>query len=78
MRMSRLARTRVSGRVLIAGVVVLAVVAGIAREARGQATSKPQFVWNQQEREAVDVVKVWVGAWAEKNPQRMAQLVAEA
>jgi Ketosteroid isomerase-related protein len=69
---------RMSRRVLIAGVVMLAVVAGIAREARGQATSKPQFVWNQQEREAVDVVKLWVGAWAEKNPQRMAQLMAES
>lgn len=67
-----------SRRVLIAGVVVLAVVAGIAREARGQATSKPQFVWNQQEREAVDVVKAWVSAWAERSPQRMAKLMAES
>jgi uncharacterized protein (TIGR02246 family) len=70
---------RMSRRVLIAGVVAaLAVVASIPREARAQATSKPPFVWNQQEREAIDVVKAWVDAWSAKNPQRMAQLMAES
>jgi SnoaL-like domain len=41
------------------------------------ATSKPQFVWNQQEREAVEVVKSWVDAWSNRNAQRMAQHMAE-
>jgi ketosteroid isomerase-like protein len=41
------------------------------------ATSKPSFIWNQQERDAADIVRAWVDAWATKDPQRVAEYLAE-
>ena len=40
----------------------LAVV-GLAGPAVAQATAKPPSSYNQQEREAVEVVKGWINAW---------------
>lgn len=52
-------------------------VIGLVGEACAQATAKPQFIWNPQEREAVEVVKAWVNAWATKDAQRIAELMAD-
>ncbi len=59
--------------------IFAAAVAVVPREAHAQAwaTSKPPFVWNQQEREAADVIRAWVDAWATKDPQRVAEYMAE-
>jgi limonene-1,2-epoxide hydrolase len=64
-------------RLIVAVVIGLGVVVGLPVEAQAQATAKPQFIWNQQEREAVDAVKAWVNAWSTKDPQRVAELMAD-
>jgi uncharacterized protein (TIGR02246 family) len=64
-------------KLIVAVVIGLGVVAGLPVEAQAQATAKPQFIWNQQEREAVDAVKAWVNAWSTKDPQRVAELMAD-
>jgi len=48
-----------------------------AAAALAQATSKPQNIWNLEEREAADVVRAWVDAWATKDPQRVAEFMAD-
>ena len=64
-------------RPAIAMIVGLGVLVGLPSPAHAQATAKPEFIWNQQEREAVDAVKAWVNAWATKDPQRVAELMAD-
>lgn len=64
-------------QLIVAVAIGLGVVVGLPVEAQAQATAKPQFIWNQQEREAVDAVKAWVNAWATKDPQRVAELMAD-
>jgi len=62
---------------VVGGMFVLAAIAGAPCEAQAQATAKPPFIWNQQEREAADVVRAWVDAWATKDPQRVGEYMAE-
>lgn len=57
--------------------VASGVLVGVPVPAHAQATAKPEFIWNLQEREAVEVVKAWVNAWATKDPQRVAELMAD-
>lgn len=64
-------------RLFIAMAVGLGVLVGLPVSARAQATAKPEFIWNQQEREAVAAVKAWVNAWATKDAQRVAELMAD-
>jgi hypothetical protein len=46
-------------------VFILGAIATVAfsRPAAAQATAKPPSGYNQQEREAVEVVKGWINAW---------------
>ncbi len=56
----------------------LALVALLAcRSAHAQATAKPPYIYNQQEREAVEVVKAWFEAWNTRDPNKIAEFMAE-
>ena len=64
-------------RFLFAGILVLACLTELPREAHAQATAKPEYIYNQQEREAAEVVKAWVAAWSAHDVQKMADLMSD-
>ena len=53
------------------------MMAGLARMATAQATTTPPSSYNQQEREAVEVVKGWIGAWRAYDVEKLMSYTAD-
>jgi len=70
---TKMCRMRKTMRFLISTVIA----ASLSSPAAPQATGKAPSSYNQQEREAVEVVKAWMAAFATKDPQKVAQYMAE-
>jgi uncharacterized protein (TIGR02246 family) len=64
-------------RFLFAAILVLAALSELPRDAQAQATAKPEYIYNQQEREAAEVVKAWVAAWSAHDVQKMADYMSD-
>jgi uncharacterized protein (TIGR02246 family) len=69
--------TRSNSMRTLRALVVGGILVGVCLDAHAQGTAKPQYIWNQQEREAAEVVKAWIAAFATKDPQKVASYMAE-
>jgi len=69
--------TRMASGLMPRLVLSAVVVTGFSHQAAAQATSKPPSSYNQQEREAVDVVKGWINAWRAYDTEKLMSYMAD-